>query len=138
MPAMRPLRLARWWVVLWLLAIAAMVAVSVLPAPAVPAPELPQLDKALHFGAYLGVSTFASMLFASPRARSLAALLLLVVGVGVEAAQHFLTATRQAEVADVFANTLGIVGGLLLGATPVAHGLQWLESRLPVSAPRPL
>ena len=71
-------------------------------------------------------------------AHGASALLLLAVGLGVEAAQHYLTATRQAEAADVFANMLGVVGGLVLGATPLARGLQWLESRLPGAAPRTL
>ncbi|OHE84606.1 MAG: hypothetical protein A2190_09535 [Lysobacterales bacterium RIFOXYA1_FULL_69_10] len=138
MPTMRPLRFARRWVALWLVAIACAVAVSLLPASEVPTPSIPGFDKALHFTSYLALSTYASMLFASPRARSLAALLLLAVGLGVEAAQHYLTATRQAEAADVFANMLGVVGGLVLGATPLARGLQWLESRLPGAAPRTL
>ena len=134
MPAMRPLRFARRWVALWLVAIACAVTVSLLPAGDVPAPSIPNFDKALHFTSYLALSTYASMLFASPRARSLSALLLLAVGVGVEAAQHFLTATREAEAADVFANMLGVVGGLVLGATPLARALQWVESRLCVAA----
>ena len=33
---------------------------------------------------------------------------------------------------------LGVVGGLVLGATPLARGLQWVESRLPDAAPRTL
>ena len=138
MPAMRRLRFARRWVALWLVAIAFAVTVSLLPAGDVPSPPIPAFDKAMHFTSYLALSTYASMLFASPRARSLAALWLLSVGVGVEAAQHFLTATRQAEAADVFANMLGVVAGLVLGATPLARGLQWLESHLPGAAPRTL
>ena len=138
MPAMRPLRFAWRWVALWLAATAVVVSVSLLPAGDVPAPSIPGFDKAVHFVSYLALSAYASMLFATPRARSLAALWLLTVGVGVEAAQHFFTATRQAEAADVFANMLGVVGGLALGATPLARGLQWLESRLPGAAPRTL
>ncbi len=136
--AMRPLQHPRRWLALWLVATAVAVSVSLLPAGDVPAPSIPGFDKAVHFIAYLALSAYASMLFASPRARSLAALWLLAVGVGVEAAQHFFTATRQAEAADVFANMLGVVGGLALGATPLARGLQWLEARLPGAPPRAL
>ena len=70
MPAMRPLRFARRWVALWLVAIACAVTVSLLPAGDVPSPPIPAFDKAMHFTSYLALSTYASMLFASQRARA--------------------------------------------------------------------
>jgi len=63
------------------------------------------------------------------RAQALAAAGLVMLGIGLEVAQATLTATRQADPADAVVNTLGVLAGLTLIATPLARWLQRLDAR---------
>jgi glycopeptide antibiotics resistance protein len=75
------------------------------------------------------LSAYAAMLFARMRARALAAAGLVVLGIGLEVAQGWLTASRQADIADALVNSLGVLGGLSIAATPLARLLQRLDAR---------
>ena len=115
--ALKPLRRWRLWLGLWCGAIALVVLFSLLPAP-----DLPQVppggDKLEHFGAYFALAAGAVQLFASPRPLLRAGLGLVALGVTLEIAQFLLTSTRMMDPRDALANTLGVLAGLALAATP--------------------
>ncbi len=128
----RLLRDLRWpgaWLLVWLLMIAAVVVTSLLPASDLPPSPFDGVDKVEHFLAYLFLSGFAVMLFERRRPQALVAAGLIALGVGLEIAQGLLTVSRKADSADALANSLGVLAGLVLAATPVSRGLQWLETR---------
>ncbi|UNK51140.1 VanZ family protein [Lysobacter sp. S4-A87] len=132
MPGTSLLRDLRWpwlWLSVWLLMIAAVAVTSLLAASDLPPPPFDGVDKLEHFLAYLVLSGFAVMLFERRRPQALAAAGLIALGVGLEVAQGALTASRHADSADALANSLGVLAGLMLVATPVSRGLQWLEAR---------
>ncbi|HEY5802973.1 MAG TPA: VanZ family protein [Lysobacter sp.] len=110
--------------------LAAVVVTSLVSASDLPPPPFEGVDKLEHFLAYLVLSGYAVMLFERRRAQALAAAGLIALGVGLEIAQGALTVSRQADSADALANSLGVLAGLILAATPVSRALQWLEARL--------
>lgn len=123
----RPLRWPRVWLSLWLLAVLAVIAVSLLPPP--PLPSAPGSDKLGHFLAYFGLMACAVQLFAG-RFLIVIALLLVALGLALEFAQSALTSTRMFEVHDALANTVGVLAGLTVASTPAAGWLLRLERRL--------
>lgn len=125
---MRPLVHARAWLALWVLALVVVAVGSLLPPSALP--EAPRVsDKLVHVAMYFVLMAAAVQLFASPRALLGVAVALAAYGLLLEVAQHTLTTTRMFEWGDVLANTLGVVLGLGLAATPLARGLVWFEHR---------
>jgi VanZ family protein len=133
-PATRVLREFRrpgLWLALWALMITAVVAGSLLPARELPPVPFDGFDKFQHLFGYAVLSAYAAMLFARMRAQAMAAAGLVLLGIGLEVAQALLTASRQADIADAMVNTLGVLGGLSIAATPLARLLERLETRLP-------
>lgn len=128
---MRVFRRPGVWLSLWALMIAAVVGGSLLPAHDLPSAPFANFDKFEHFLGYAVLSGYAAMLFARLRAQALAALGLVALGIGLEVAQAVLTVSRQADPADAVVNTLGVLAGLALVATPLATVLQRLDARLP-------
>lgn len=127
------LREFRWpalWIAIWLAMIAAVAATSLIAADDLPPDPFDGFDKVEHFLAYFVLGAYAVMLFEGRRAQALAAAGLIALGVGLEVAQGAFTASRMADSADALANSLGVLGGLMLGPTGLGRGLQWLESRL--------
>ena len=118
------------WLGLWGLMIAAVVAGSLAPAEDLPQIWFPGADKLQHFLGYAVLSGYAAMLFASRRALGAAAAGLVLLGIFIEGAQWALTATRQADPADLLANLAGIALGQVLGATRAAGVLQRIDARL--------
>lgn len=127
---LRDLRRPRLWLGLWLVMVGAVVVASLLPSGELPQLSIRNLDKLEHFIAYAVLSAYAVMLLARMRAQALAALGLIVLGLGLEAAQAWITQTRIASSADALANTLGVMAGLLLAATPLVRVLQRIDARL--------
>lgn len=126
---MRPLVHARAWLALWVLALVVVAVGSLLPPSALP--EAPQVsDKLVHVAMYFVLMAAAVQLFASPRALVTVAFSLAAFGLLLEVAQGTLTTTRMFEWGDVLANTVGVVLGLGLAATPLARSLVWLEHRV--------
>ena len=114
---MKPFRHPRLWLGLWALAIAVVIAVCLMPPP--PLPPLPDnSDKVEHLLAYFVLAACVVQLFASRRALLLAAVGLVVLGIGIEIAQGLLTTTRAADPRDAVANTLGVVLGMATVLTP--------------------
>ncbi len=54
----------------------------------------------------------------------------MALGLGVEWAQAHLTVTRQGDLRDALANTLGIALGLALSFTPLARWLERFDRKL--------
>lgn len=129
---MRPLRWWRGWLLLWLLAVLAVIVLSLLPPPpAVAAVRVPGLDKLVHFSAYFILAGAAAALFRPGLVLFWVGLGLALLGVAMELAQGALMPQwRSADVRDALANGLGVIAGLALVLTPLAHGVQWLEARL--------
>lgn len=109
--SLKPLRHARLWSVLWSLAIAIVVVVSLIPAPVLP--DLPPgSDKWEHFLGYFALAAAAVQLFARWPALLGAGLGLVLMGIGLEYAQGALTDTRMMDRWDALANTFGVIAGL--------------------------
>jgi VanZ family protein len=118
----------RLWLGLWLFGWGLCIALSLLPPIDLGAPQ--DSDKLGHFLAYAALSAWAVMIFRGRRAQLLAALSLFALGIGMELGQAYFTTTRLGDARDALANSLGIVAGLLLAATPVATWLQRVDRRL--------
>ena len=126
---MKPFRHPRLWLGLWALAVAVVIAVCLMPPP--PLPPLPDnSDKVEHLLAYFVLAACVVQLFASRRALLLAAVGLVVLGIGIEIAQGLLTTTRAADPRDAVANTLGVVLGMATALTPWRDLLLRWEKRL--------
>jgi VanZ family protein len=127
---LRTFRRPRLWLGLWLLLIAEVVIISLLPSDALPKASFIGIDKVEHFLAYATLSLYAAMLFASRRLHLRAAVGLVLLGLLMEVAQALLTQSRAADPADALANALGVLVGWALGGTRVARLMQWTDLRL--------
>ncbi len=119
---LRPFARPRLWLGVWVFGWALCIALSLLPP--VPLDGPPDSDKIGHFLAYFTLSAWAVSIFRTRRAQVLAALSLVALGLAIEWAQANLTVTRQGDLRDALANSLGIALGFALSFTPLA---QWLE-----------
>lgn len=128
---MRPFRRPRLWLSLWLLLFVLVAVGSLMSPDELPPVDLSGLDKVQHFVGYAVLSAGAVSLFARMRTQALIALVIIAFGIGLEFAQASMTTDRMGDAADALANTLGVLAGLLLSATPVALWLQRLDARLP-------
>ena len=125
---LKPFRRPRLWLGIWLMAVLAVVALSLMP-PA-PLPELPSGgDKVEHFLAYCLLAMGAVQLFASRGPWLLAGAGLIAMGVGLEYAQGAYTATRMQDPFDALANTLGVIAGLATALTPLRDAWLRMERR---------
>ncbi len=128
---MRPLRWPRFWLGLWIAAILAVVALSLIPPPPMPFEPPRNFDKLEHLLAYAALAFCAVQLFAQRHALVLAATGLVALGIALEFAQGLLVpGLRQMDAADALANTLGVALGMACAATPLARTLQRLEARM--------
>ncbi|MBJ6979907.1 VanZ family protein [Luteimonas sp. MC1895] len=130
--SLKPLRWPWAWCALWCLAIAAVVAFSLMPAPDLP--EAPGSDKLHHFLAYFMLAASAVQLFARWPALLGAGLGLVLLGIGLEHAQGAMAFTRMEDRMDALANTLGVIAGLATRLTPLHDLLLRIEARLAPAA----
>ncbi len=107
---MVPLRFRRFWVLLGVLLVLATLYVCLRPAGTDP-PWFPNVDKLQHFTAYLVLTAWFGALLERPLYLSLVAAML-ALGGGIELAQSAMALGRTADLADVFANALGVAAGL--------------------------
>ena len=123
----RKLRHLPLWLWLGRAAIAVVIMLSLLPAPAlrfVP----PGSDKLEHMLAYLALTLWYSQLCADRRALAWRALGLLALGGAIELGQA-LTPYRTAEWGDLAANAAGVGLGFLLGLGRAGNWLERLDPR---------
>ncbi|CAN7575529.1 VanZ family protein [Pseudoxanthomonas sp. LjRoot143] len=126
---LKPFRRPRLWVGLWCVAIIAVIVLSLVNLSGLP-PVPEGGDKVEHFLAYALLSASAMQLFAKRRGCVAAAVLLILLGIGLEVAQGALTATRMADPRDALANTLGVLAGFATVLTPVSRLLLVIDARL--------
>ena len=126
---LRPFRRPRLWLGLWLLAVAAVVVLSLANLSRLP-PVPEGGDKVEHFLAYALLSASAMQLFARRSGCVVVALLLVAMGVALEFAQGALTTTRMGDPRDALANTVGVLAGLATLLTPMRRLLLALDARL--------
>lgn len=124
---LKPLRNQRFWLLLWCMAVLALVVVCLIPPPPLGLP--PNSDKVEHFLAYFLLSASAVQLFATRRALCAVALGLLVLGMGIEGLQGALTDNRVADPMDVLANSIGVLAGMAIALTPLRDLLLRLQRR---------
>ena len=123
----KPLRHRNAWLALWLLGVAVLVVVCLLPSPDLP--KLRVSDKLEHALAFALLSASAVQLFERGRALFAVACGLLALGIGIEFAQAVFTTTRAMEGADVVADAVGIVVGLSIALTPLRDALLHIAGR---------
>ena len=103
--------------VLWAALICFVVMGSLLPAASPAMVDVGRLhinDKVMHFCAYLAISLLPVIGFRDRRRGLMAGLSMFVLGVLMEAGQHF-SPGRAVELGDVVANCIGVSCGVLLG-----------------------
>lgn len=113
----------------WLL-VGLVVYLSLTPHP----PELssllfPHADKLEHGFAYASLSLWFCQIYLSGRHRAVLAVALIGLGIGVEFLQG-LSGYRMFEVADMLANSFGVLLGFLLVGTPLGRLFVLLETAL--------
>ena len=125
--SLKPFRRPWLWSGLWMLAIAAVVFASLVPARALPA--VPVGDKLEHFLAYAVLSAAAVQLFARRLSWALVCVLLVLMGIGLEHLQAQMALGRMLDRVDALANTLGVLAGLATAFTPWRDALLRLDRR---------
>lgn len=121
---MRQLKLEKFWLLIGWLLLAAIVYVSLAPAP--PEPDFEINDKLLHFAMYFILTAWFAQLFSPGKRLYIYALVFFAVGIALEFGQG-LTDERSTSLLDALANGAGIIAGLLLALTPLALTLGLFE-----------
>ncbi len=116
--SLNPFRRPLLWSALWMLAVAAVVVGSLLPPGDLPSQPLAN-DKLVHFVGYFALMASAVQLYARRISWVMMALLLVMLGIGLEWLQAAMHVGRSAERADALANTLGVIAGFGTGFTPL-------------------
>lgn len=127
--ALKPLRLPRLWLGLWLLAIGMVVGVCLIPSPDLP-PMPRNADKLEHALAFFVLSAFAVQLFLPGRPLLRAMVGLVLLGAGIEFAQGMFTLDRSADPLDALADSLGVLLGVATALTPWRDQLLRVERRI--------
>ncbi len=105
----------RLWSYRWAFACAlvAMTIACLLPGEMLSAPAIPYLDKLVHTGAWCVIAFFATNAFVLHRHARWLALGLLLWSLGIEFLQQYVP-HRSFEWADLMANGIGVVAGVVL------------------------
>lgn len=91
--------------------------------------EISLSDKLMHTLAYFGLMGWFMQIYRSRYAGVLLAVLFIAMGISMEFLQN-MGGVRHFEVADMFANTLGVLIAWVLSYTPVAGILSFVEYSL--------
>ena len=120
------LRLGSRWLLVGGFVLLTVMLVSLIPIHREPSSEFTYLDKVAHFIVFIGLMLFFNG-FMQPRLRLQVALLLLCCGILIELLQIPVPG-RSAELADFWADALGIAIGWLLAASERFNWCHWLEA----------
>jgi VanZ family protein len=115
------------WLAGGILLVLAVVVGSVAPSARAPLGN----DKLTHLTAYLALAVWFGGVYRPGRYPWVAAALL-ALGGAVELVQGRL-AYRSMEIADMVANSVGVLTGIVLSWTLLGSWCQWIEARLPGS-----
>lgn len=126
-PRMTPSGVARLWQVGGWLLVAAIICLSLMPAP--PDLGVDQGDKIGHLAAYAFTMLWFAQHYTALRQRLWLALGLVTLGVAIEYAQRA-TGYRTFEVADMAADAFGVALGWLAAPPRLPNLLSWAEKRL--------
>ena len=127
--AMRAFQRPSVWLGSWYFGWVLCVVLSMIHPPRIDI-DVPDGDKIGHFLAYGLLSAWSAWLFASTRARWLAAAALVALGIVMELAQGAFTSDRMMDSYDALADTIGVLIGQAASLGSVAGFLQRLETRL--------
>lgn len=114
------------WAASWMLAVAVVVAGSLLPPGDLPAAPMAN-DKLIHFLGYFLLMAGAVQLYRRKLSWVAMAVTLASLGIGLEWLQAAMHVGRTAERADALANTLGVLAGFSTGFTPLRDLLLKLD-----------
>lgn len=114
-----------WWALGIALTCAALV-VCLIPMPQVPQ-SFELNDKLAHILGHTALATYYSGLVPRRRWWKIFAFLL-IFGIVIEFAQHYMAVGRQGDPRDVLGNAAGAILGLLLGFLGLSRWPIWLES----------
>ena len=122
----KPLRLHGIWRALGIGLIAAVLTLSLMPMPV--DVELPENgDKLGHLLMYGSLMFWFGVLYPAWRRRLAFALAFCALGIAIEFLQK-MTPYRSFEVADMAANSVGVLIGWCAVLTPLQHFLAWIEA----------
>jgi VanZ family protein len=127
--SLRTFHRPRLWLGVWWFGWVLCVVLSLIHPPSLGV-DVPDGDKIGHFLAYGALSAWAAWLFATARARWLACLGLVALGVLMELAQGALTSDRMMDPRDGLSDALGVLAGQLAGWGSARGFLQRLDARL--------
>jgi VanZ family protein len=125
--SVRAFRHPSLWFSLWGAMIVAVIVLSLMHGP--PIPDLLTIAKFDHFIAYVALAAFAVQLYADRPAQAIAAVAMVVLGIGLELAQGYLTTWRDMSLFDACVDIAGVAAGFATSWTPVATLLQKIEAR---------
>lgn len=125
--ALHAFRRPRWWLGIWLCALAATLLICLLPMPAI-ALQIDDTDKLAHTLGHAALAAYAVMLFAPLRAVWLALAGLLVFGVAIELLQTLVPWRSGGDPLDMLANAIGTALGACMRLTPLRGALQWADT----------
>ena len=124
----KPFNRPSLWAGLWVLAIALVVAGSLLPSSDLPSVKVN--DKVEHFVAYALLSAGAVQLYARRLSWGFVCVLLVLMGIGLEYLQARMGLGRMLDRNDALANTIGVLIGLATAFTPLRDALLRFDRRL--------
>lgn len=130
----RPLRHLALWRTLGRTLVVAMLAIALLPAPAVVG-AVPLGDKIGHVCAFAILMLWYAQIYDGAGERLRCAIGAASLGILIELLQA-LTPYRSAEFADFVADALGVGLGWLIARGPAGNLLSWLEGRVHASVRR--
>jgi VanZ family protein len=126
--ALRAFRRPRLWLSLWAILIVAVIALSLMRGP--PIPAVLAIGKFDHWLAYFVLQAMAVQLYARRREQIVAAIAMAALGIGLEFAQGYLTTWRDMSFYDGAIDAFGVAVGLALARTRFANVLQKIDTRL--------
>ena len=120
------LRYRKLWLIIGYMLIVLVIFLSLTSAPVDIDTDLPYQDKLFHFLAYFSLTLWFIQIYHVRQHVVWGAIFFLCLGAMMEYLQGF-DANRYSEMADMLANSLGVMAGVGLSMTPLRYTLVKLE-----------